>query len=300
MSGAVEQPAIAIVVPVRNASELLADCLGPIRSQLSPRDALVVVDDASTDGSADVAERLGARVVHRACPGGPYAARNDGWAATDHPYVLFTDVRCVPQEGWVSRVRDAAADDCDLIFSDIIVRGGGRLAERVAEHRQHLLARHYAEHPYFLPYFPTANLAVKRAALEAIDGFRVMPSGGDADFCWRVQLAGFTNVCAIDEPLMEWRPRTTVPALLEQWAKYGRSNAVLRYAYADRGAPIEPALHPLHAVARHARRTTRRLARERNGGGPVITLLDGCVDLVHELSYGRTARRLQRHRSDNA
>ncbi len=298
MSGAAERPAIAIVVPVRNASELLADCLGPIRSQLTPQDSLVVVDDASTDGTAGVAERLGARVLRRATPGGPYAARNDGWAATAHPYLLFTDVRCVAQPGWVERVRDAAADGCDLIFSDIVVRGGARVAERVAQHRQHLLARHYAERPYFLPYFPTANLAVRRTALEAVDGFRVMPSGGDADFCWRVQLAGFDTVRAIEEPLMEWRPRAAVGELLEQWAKYGRSNAVLRYAYADRGAPIEPALHPLHAIARHTRRTARRLARERNGG-PVVTMLDGCVDLVHELSYGHTARRLKRHKSHN-
>jgi glycosyltransferase involved in cell wall biosynthesis len=299
MSGSAERPAIAIVVPVRNASELLADCLEPIRSQLSPQDSLVVVDDASTDGTARMAERLGARVIHRATPGGPYAARNDGWAGTSQPYLLFTDVRCVARAGWVDRVRDAAAEDFDLIFSDIVVRGGPRIAERVAEHRQHLLARHYADHPYFLPYFPTANLGVKRAALEGVDGFRVMPSGGDADFCWRVQLAGFDRVCAIDEPLMEWRPRATVAELLEQWAKYGRSNAVLRHAYADRGAPVEPALHPLHSIVRHTRRTARRLARERNGG-PVITMLDGCVDLVHELAYGHTARRLKRHENHNA
>jgi glycosyltransferase involved in cell wall biosynthesis len=298
MSGAAAQPAIAIVVPVRNASDLLADCLGPIRTQLSPQDSLVVVDDASTDGSARVAQSLGARVIRRTTAAGPYAARNDGWVGTDHPYVLFTDVRCVARAGWVDRVRDAAAQECDLIFSDIVVRGGDRIAERVAEHRQHLLARHYADHPYFLPYFPTANLGVKRAALERVDGFRVMPSGGDADFCWRVQLAGFDNVRAIDEPLMEWRPRTTVPELFEQWAKYGRSNAVLRYAYADRGAPIEPPLHPLHAIARHTRRTARRLARDHDQG-PVITMLDGCVDLVHELAYSHTARRLKRQQSHN-
>ena len=83
------------------------------------------------------------------------------------------------------------ADGGDLIFSDVLVRSGARLAERVAAQRQHLLSRHYLATPYFLPYFPTANLAVRRAALEHVDGFRIMPSGGDADLCWRVQLAGF-------------------------------------------------------------------------------------------------------------
>jgi glycosyltransferase involved in cell wall biosynthesis len=295
MSRPAEQPAVAIVVPVRNGGGLLPECLEPIRRQLGEQDALVVVDDASSDDTAVTAARLGAHVIRRSVAGGPYAARNDGWRATAQPYILFTDARCAARPGWLSRFRRAAAAGGDLIFSDILVSGGDRLAERVAEQRQHLLTRHYAATPYFLPYFPTANLAVRRAALEHVDGFRITPSGGDADLCWRVQLAGFDRVYAIDEPLMEWRPRTTIPALLEQWAKYGRSGARLRLAYADRGAPVEPGLSPLHAVARHARRTGRRLRHD--GGTPAVTCVDGLVDLVQELAYGHTVRRLQRERS---
>ncbi|HWD76602.1 MAG TPA: glycosyltransferase, partial [Solirubrobacteraceae bacterium] len=275
--------------------DLLPECLEPIRRQIGEHDSLVVVDDASSDDTAATAERLGARVLRRRVAGGPYTARNDGWRACAQPYVLFTDARCVVRPGWLSRFRRAAAEGGDLIFSDVLVRGGDRLAERVAEQRQHLLTRHYAASPYFLPYFPTANLALRRAALEQVDGFRIMPSGGDADLCWRVQLAGFDQVCAIDEPLMEWRPRTTVPALLEQWAKYGRSGARLRVAYADRGAPVKPGLSPLHAVARHARRIGRRLRHD--GGSPSITFVDGLVDLTEELAYGHTVRRLRRERS---
>lgn len=292
MSGPSEPPAFAIVVPVRDAAELLAECLEPIRCQLGERDALIVVDDASHDDTAARAERLGARVIRRPGAGGPYAARNDGWRVAAQPYILFTDARCVVRPGWLERVRAAAGDGGDLIFSDILVRSGPRLAERVAARRQHLLARHYAADPYFLPYFPTANLAVRRAALEAVGGFRLMPSGGDADLCWRVQLAGFDRVCAIDEALMEWRPRTTVPALLEQWAKYGRSGARLRLDYADHGAPVAPALGPLHAVTRHARRTVTRLARE--SAPAAVTIVDGLADMAQELSYGRTIRTLRR------
>jgi glycosyltransferase involved in cell wall biosynthesis len=279
-------------VPVRNAGNLLPGCLEPLQRQLEEQDSLVVVDDASSDGTAAIAERVGAQVIRRSVSGGPYAARNDGWRASVQPYTVFTDARCVVRPGWLARLRQAAADGGDLIFSDIIVRGGGRLAERVAERRQHLLTRHYAAAPYFLPYFPTANLAVRRRALEEVGGFRIMPSGGDADLCWRVQLAGFDRVCAIDEPLMEWRPRTTIRALLEQWAKYGRSGALLRLAYADRGAPVEPPLSPPHAVARHARRIGRRLRHEHQS--PAVTVVDGVVDLVEDLAYGQTVRRLRR------
>ena len=292
-SGSSDEPAVAIVVPVRNAEGLVRECLEPIRRQLGQRDAMVVVDDASTDGTADVAAQLGARVIRRAVAGGPYAARNDGWRASSEPYILFTDVRCVPGLGWVERLRRAAAeDDADLIFSDVIIRGGDRLAERVAAHRQHLLARHYTGPANFLPYFPTANLAVRRTALEAVDGFRVMPSGGDADVCWRIRLAGFDRVTAIDEPLMEWRPRSSVTELLEQWAKYGRSNAALRFAWAAQGASIEPPLAPGHALARHVRRTLERVRRAHDD--TAVLLMDGLVDLVYDLAYGRAVRRLRR------
>ncbi|HWD76093.1 MAG TPA: glycosyltransferase [Solirubrobacteraceae bacterium] len=281
-------------MPVRNAGNLLPGCLEPIQRQLAQGDSLVVVDDASSDDTVVIAERLGAQVIRRTVTGGPYAARNDGWRASVQPYTVFTDVRCVVRPGWLARLRQAAADGGDLIFSDVVVRGGSRLAERVAERRQHLLTRHYAATPYFLPYFPTANLAVRREALEEVGGFRIMPSGGDADLCWRVQLAGFDSVCAIDEPLMEWRPRTTIRALLEQWAKYGRSGARLRLAYADRGAPVEPPLSPPHAVARHARRIGRRLRDGRES--PEVTVVDGLVDLVEDLAYGQAVRRLRREK----
>ncbi len=288
-------PDFAIVIPVRNAESLLPTCLGPIVDQLGDADELVVIDDASIDDTAQTAERCGARVLRRDAPGGPYAARNDGWAATEQAYLLFTDVRCVARPGWLERFREAARAGPDLIFSDILVRGGPRIAERVAAHRQHLLARHYVDTPYFLPYFPTANLAVRRDALAAVSGFRVMPSGGDADLCWRIQLAGFDGISAIREELMEWTPRTTVRELLEQWSKYGASNARLRVEFTDRGAPVEPPLSPWHAVARQARRTLPEL---RHCDDRQVVALDGCVSLAHELAYGRTLRSLRRSRAD--
>ena len=185
------------------------------------------------DDTAATAARLGARVIRRGVAGGPTRRATTGGRAKRtavHP-VHRRALRPV-RHGWLARFRQAAADGGDLIFSDVLVRSGARLAERVAAQRQHLLSPPLrGDRPYFLPYFPTANLAVRRAALEHVDGFRIMPSGGDADLCWRVQLAGFDRVCAIDEPLMEWRPRTSIPA---PCLSSGRSTGAAAPGYGSR------------------------------------------------------------------
>jgi glycosyltransferase involved in cell wall biosynthesis len=283
---------LAIVIPVRNAGHLLPECLAAISEQLRAGDTLVVVDDASDDDTSAVAARLGAEVIRRRNPGGPYAARNDGWRATSQPYVLFTDARCVANQGLLDRVREAASHDPALIFADIVVRPGTRLAERVAAGRQHLRLEYYREDS-FLRFFPTAGLTVKRAALDAVDGFRVLESGGDADLCWRIQLSGFRELHEIEEPLIEWRPRSDVRSLVGQWAKYGRSNAQLRHEYRSRGATApEPQSTP-RLIAIHTRRTLRALRRGRFRDASVV-LVDAVVDLARDLSYARTLRGLRR------
>lgn len=282
---------LAIVIPVRNGAHLLPECLGALAQQLREGDSLVVVDDASDDNTPAVAERLGAEVIRRDVPSGPYAARNDGWRSTTQRYVFFTDARCVAYEGLLDRVRQAAGHDPALIFADIVVRPGRRLAERVAEQRQHLRVAYYRDDT-FLPFFPTAGLGVKRAALDAVDGFRVTESGGDADLCWRIQLAGFRDVKEIGEPLIEWRPRTEVRSLVEQWAKYGRSNAVLRHAFRGSGATAPEPQPTLRLLAIHVRRALRMLRRGRLRNVSVI-LVDSTIDLARDVSYGRTMRALR-------
>ena len=283
---------LAIVIPVKNVERLIGDCLAAITDQIRPGDSLVVVDDCSDDKTAAVAERLGAEVIRRSTPGGPYAARNDGWRATHQRYVLFTDARCLAKPGLLDRVRAAAAQNPALIFGDIVIRPGARLAERVAAGRQHLRVAYY-RNDSFLPFFPTACLAVKRTALDAVDGFRTLESGGDADLCWRIQLAGYRELHEIAEPLMEWRPRSDIRALVEQWSKYGRSNAQLRHEYGPQGATAPPPQATARLLAIYARRTLRILRRNQFRDVALI-LVDAWVDLARDISYGRTMRRLRR------
>jgi len=114
MTSMVETPSvvpIAVVVPTRDRPLRLRWLLDALCEQAVAPAEVVVVDDASRT-PPDVDEfvgRLPLRVLRREAPGGPGAARNDGWRATSAPLVAFTDDDCRPAPGWIGALAAAAA-----------------------------------------------------------------------------------------------------------------------------------------------------------------------------------------------
>ncbi len=86
---------LSVVVPTHNQSELLRHCLQSLVNQtLDPASCeIVVVDDGSTDRTADVLNEFGARVKPLRLPvnRGRSAARNAGIAAASAPLIVFVD-----------------------------------------------------------------------------------------------------------------------------------------------------------------------------------------------------------------
>jgi len=83
--------AVTAVVPAYQAAHLLGDALSSIRAQRPPVAEIVVVDDGSTDGTAEVA--LSTPDVHllRQTQQGPAVARNAGVAAATSEWIAFLD-----------------------------------------------------------------------------------------------------------------------------------------------------------------------------------------------------------------
>ncbi len=105
---------LSIVVPAYNSPRQLAECLAALRAD-APADAeLIVVDDASTDETPDVAKAAGARVLRLARNAGPGAARNHGAERAAGAVLLFVDADVVVAPGAVNRVAAAFAGDPDL------------------------------------------------------------------------------------------------------------------------------------------------------------------------------------------
>jgi glycosyltransferase involved in cell wall biosynthesis len=82
---------VSAIIPCFNAESFLAQAIESVHDQTRAAAEIIVVDDASTDGSIRVAERYGARVVRQEFNRGLGAARNAGVRAAKGDLIAWLD-----------------------------------------------------------------------------------------------------------------------------------------------------------------------------------------------------------------
>lgn len=233
---------VAIVIPVHNGAGLIRDCVAALRpDRLDEPVEIVLVDDGSTDQTAAVARATGVRVIELEEHRGPYHARNVGWRSTEADLIVFTDMRCRAEPGWLRALLEPFADPGVMVVGgEITTTAGDSVAERWAVKHQLLSLATHLEEPYYLPYVTTASMAVRRSALDAVDGFVEVRSGGDVDICWRIQYAGLGSVVGAYDARMAMVPRSSAREVLRQWNRFANGHLELHIRHPNRGEPPDP------------------------------------------------------------
>jgi cellulose synthase/poly-beta-1,6-N-acetylglucosamine synthase-like glycosyltransferase len=95
----------SVIVPVFNGANTLDACLDALCHQTIAADRyeVIVVDDGSTDGSAQVATRHGVTLIRQEHAGAA-AARNRGARQAQGPIFAFTDADCDPCVDWLEQM----------------------------------------------------------------------------------------------------------------------------------------------------------------------------------------------------
>lgn len=99
---------VSVVIPVKDDAAHLRTCLTALQRQTSRPDEIIVVDNDSSDASAQVAAELGATVVRCEQPGVP-AASALGYDTSAGDVILRLDADCIPAGTWVQTVLEAFA-----------------------------------------------------------------------------------------------------------------------------------------------------------------------------------------------
>lgn len=219
-------PSASVVVPARDAAGTLPALLASLAAQEVDGGELevVVVDNASHDATALVAEAAGARVVAEGVPGRA-RARNAGAAAARGGLLLFVDADCVAEPGW-ARALVACLEGASLVAGPVRLRSGD--PPNAVERLERLWRFDQEGHVRRDGWAASANLAMRREAFEAVGGFdsgfeRI---GEDVDLCLRAAGAGHTLAFCPESVVahpVEW----SIAAIARRGVSHGWSNLQL-------------------------------------------------------------------------
>jgi len=125
-------PLISVVLPVGNVADFLPACLDSVLGGPGPPGGdleVIAVDDASSDGCADILDRRAGqdprlRVIHLAENAGPGPARMRGLAEATGAYVWFVDPDDLLADGALAAVAARlAAGRPDVLLIDYLILG---------------------------------------------------------------------------------------------------------------------------------------------------------------------------------
>ena len=171
MNGAPALP-VSVVIPVHDRADLLPRAIAGIRAQTRAPAEIVVVDDCSSDDSADIAQRLGCRVVRHEHNRGAAAARNTGIEAAAYEWLAMLD----SDDEWLPRhlevLWNARASHDIVTTSALLIDPDGRPTQLIGPPQRR--ARTITE-PGQLLYpeniFVASGALVRRAAVREVGGY---------------------------------------------------------------------------------------------------------------------------------
>jgi glycosyltransferase involved in cell wall biosynthesis len=198
---------VAVVIPCHNYGRYLAEAIASALGQTVPPREIIVVDDASTDDSADVAARFPVRYLRHERPRGAAAARNTGWRAASAPLVAFLDADDAWLPAKLQRQLDALAQRprAGLVYCDLERVDGstGRTIDRWSRHMppQQGWVWHQELKRNFVQ---TSAVLVPRSILAEAGGFDESFAAWEDIDLW-VRIARRHPFAYVPEPLVRYR-----------------------------------------------------------------------------------------------
>lgn len=169
-----QPPRVSIVIPAFNEESAIEGCLAGVLSQSAPAWEVIVVDNRSTDRTAEIVRRAarqhpGAniRVIPQFDEQGIVPTRNAGFAAATGDVLGRIDADTVISRDWVAQVTSAMADRSTgavsgpVYYYDLPFRGADRMSDDLARRLLRRLGKEY-------PFLFGSNMAIRADAWRQI------------------------------------------------------------------------------------------------------------------------------------
>jgi cellulose synthase/poly-beta-1,6-N-acetylglucosamine synthase-like glycosyltransferase len=291
-------PQASVVIITHNGAARIRRTLHEIECQTVPPETfeVVVVDDGSTDGTADVVEATGVRVIRLPHNQGPGAARNAGLHAAAAEIVVFIDDDCLPAPTWLQEILAAFTDpSVDGVGGRIAPLGSpGLITSFITDNNPWVplpasLLRSYNRWYRLLLYLRSVartsrepdedelfavaggNMAFRRSVLEEVGGFdSSLTVSEETDLCWRLHRRPAGARLVYRRPAeVSHQFTASLRGILRRARWYGQGTARMARTHDEVGLIIYP--FPLLVAAATAATAHPHLRRLR-GVAPLLPL----------------------------
>lgn len=209
---------VSVIIPVYENQSGIDTCLEAIAEQdYSNKYFEVIVVDNDSIPPIQINPRIPNTIKTINCKiPGAYAARNAGIKFSHGDILVFTDSDCVPNANWLTEGVNALNR-----FKGRCIIGGEvvfHLSDQptAVELYQYLNGFMQRENIEQRKFSATANLFVTRSQMETVGNFdEQMMSGGDREWCWRAEVAGF-RIVHDPNTIVFSNPRTSISGAIRQ------------------------------------------------------------------------------------
>jgi glycosyltransferase involved in cell wall biosynthesis len=108
-------PFVSVIIPAYNASSTIGLTIRSITENSYKNIEIIVVDDGSTESTADIAEKSGAKVIRKSVNTGAADSRNIGVKNSKGEIILFTDADCILSKSAILRLVRSFKDGYDIV-----------------------------------------------------------------------------------------------------------------------------------------------------------------------------------------
>jgi glycosyltransferase involved in cell wall biosynthesis len=202
---------VSVIMPAYNAGKYIADAIDSVIRQTYAAWELIVVDDGSTDNTANIIkEYLGRndqiKFIQRQ-RGGPGKARNTALLHAQGEYVAFLDADdyWVPEKLY-KQVEAMHRTNADLVFSDAnVFKDESVNTRRINTHRGYFHGKEAI--PIFLSanQVPILTVLAKKSSVFKLKGFSETPGIAEDYDLWLRMLDDGQVFFGIDSPLAYYR-----------------------------------------------------------------------------------------------
>ena len=192
---------VSVVIAAYNSERFIADALESVLAEVSEQDDVIVVDDGSTDGTADIVRRYPTVRLVQQRNAGPAAARNTAIQSSSAAYIAAIDHDDLWPAGRLDRMVAALEANPEAGYvagrQRLVVSPGAPLPYWLKSTEPEELERFRNERG-------TGMIMIRRSAFDRVGLFdESMTRGGeDIDWVFRCREAGYSEVEIDDEVLI--------------------------------------------------------------------------------------------------